>query len=633
MKQQDKRLENLHQQASTLYLQGEYTAALETWRQLLKIDPKDERAREGVRLCELLVQEEGGTLPPESAAPPPPPSPAAQAGQEPGVGFGIGEDLDEELDELDELLGEGGATDWMDKAPQQEAPAAEPAPVQAGPTDQAFPDMSDDDFNLDGADRPANPDTASEIDAAFNFESPAAPSAPQTEAPVVEEPAGAAQPTDASAEELQRRADELMAEALEHYENGQRAEALTVLERLAILDENNAAANTFASHIRAEMEALPGAAAPEALVQPEAGSPEVDLEMTFESSAAAEDLLADPVAEPAPPAPSAPPAPPAQPAAQIDNGMIDFGVPGGDSLGLGGPEGAEPVVEEIEGIAAVAPGGEFDLEDAVISDETADATPAAGAEPAAPAKAKLLMNKWLMIAAIVLLAAGGGYVALQFFGGSGPVETENAALAAPPPLGDLGDIDGGPADPSPTAAANANTPPPAAAVVPAGVLDEVLDRGDAAYEEGNYAAAVLAYNEALKLDPQNEVARRRLEEAGELYRDQKDELEQRALAIQAFNDGDYRNALRLLYRLQPADEAEAQRFERFKFNGWYNMGLRALKGGDCRLARSNLREAQQVDPTDAGMQYAMELSGRCFEGKTDGYFDATRALHLRALDD
>jgi len=137
MEQQDKRVENLHQQASTLYLQGEYVAALGAWRQLLKLDPKDERAREGVRLCELLVEEEGGTVPPSIATPPPPPTPeASEAEPASTVGFGIGEDLDEELDELDELLGDGAATDWMDKPPQ---PPAEPAPSAEAPGSEQAP--------------------------------------------------------------------------------------------------------------------------------------------------------------------------------------------------------------------------------------------------------------------------------------------------------------------------------------------------------------------------------------------------------------------------------------------------------------------------------------------------------------
>ena len=614
MEQQDKQIENLHQQASTLYLQGEYVAALGAWRQLLKLDPRDERAREGVRLCELLVQEEGGTVPPSiSAPPPPPPSEAAQAGTGPTVGFGIGEDLDEELDELDELLSDGAATDWMDKPPQAAAPPAPPAetapPAEAPPaagleqtqdatTEQAFPSIGDDAFNLDGADRPAKPDAASEIDAAFNFESP-----------VPTEPAGPTQPADVSAEQLQLRSDDLMAEALEHYEKGQRSDALTVLGRLEILDPNNQAAKTFANHIRAELEAHSGAPMAEPAAQPEIG----------------EDLLEDPVFEPTTQAPPTP---------QIENGMIDFDSQGAESLGLSGSEEAEPVVEQIEGVSSDASGEEFDVEDAVVSDSPDEADPAGALEPAAAAKAKRPMDKWLMIAAIVLMALGGGYVTLHFFGGSEAGETENAALAAPPLLGDLDDIlGGGPVGSAPTIPADPDPSPPVAATAPPGDLDELLDRADAAYEEGNFAAAVLGYNEALKLDPLNEVARRRLEETGELYREQKELFEQRALAIKAFNDTDYRNALRILYRIVPVDEAEAQRFERFKFNGWYNMGIRALKTGDCRLARSNLREAQQVDPTDPDLQYVLELSGSCFGVKDEIYFGATRSLRLRAIDE
>jgi tetratricopeptide (TPR) repeat protein len=488
---------------------------------------------------------------------------------------------------------------------------------EATGTDPSFPGMSDEQFNLDGADRPAHDETASAIDAAFNFEAPAPPSAPPAAQPWPPQPA-ANHSEDISAEELQGRADELMAEALEHYEAGQRAEALIVLDRLAILDEGNQAAKTFANHIRAELEAQSAAQGHEIPAQPFlAAAPAA----AIDSPEIAEDLLADPVVEPTQEPASA---------AQIGNGMVDFEGEGGESLGLGAPQlvdpDAEPVVEEIDGISTGAAGEEFDLDESDPAEEPALET---------AAKPKLSMNKWLMVAGIVLLAMGGGYVALQFLGGSGgDSEAETTALAAPPPILDVEAIVGGSADPVPTEPADPGpSPAAAAATVPPGYLDEVLDRADAAYEDGDYAAAVLAYDEALKLDPQNEVARRRLEAAGEFYREQKEQLEQRGMATQAFNDGDYRNALRILYRISPLDEAEAERFERFKFNGWYNMGLRALKSGDCRLARSNLREAQQVDPTDKDLQWALELSGSCFEGQTEAYFDAARSLQSRAIDD
>jgi tetratricopeptide (TPR) repeat protein len=611
MEQQDKRLENLHQQASTLYLQGEYVAALSAWRQLLQLDPQDERAREGVRLCELLVQEEGGTVPPVHVEPPPPPKAGASVDDSgSGVGFGIGEDLDEELDELDEMLGDGGSTDWMDKPP--EAPPA----TSGGALDFDLSEAAespDADFNLDAADRPAGgadagqDQTASEIDAAFNFESTAPPEA--AAAP----PDAAALPSNISAEELQRRADELMAEALEHYENGRRTDALSVLDRLAILDENNQAAMTFANHIRAEIEAQsPSPAAP-------AAAPDGE-----------EELLADAVFEPSQEA---------APAPRIDNGMIDLEGQGGESLGLGGPEVPPRPEANAEVQPAAPPSEEFDLGEVAVGESLVDTTVQGEAEPtpapAAGSPPKPRLNKWMMVAAVVVLALGGGYLALQFLGGSSSVESGNTALAAPPPLGEPERPGSGSETPATSKNADPapDSPSNAAATPPPGDLDEILDRADAAYEEGDYAVAVLAYNDALKIDPRNEVARRRLEEAGELYREQKELIEQRQQIIQAFNEGDYRNALSILYRIPPENETEAERFERYKFNGWYNMGLRALKTGDCRLARSNLREAQQVDPTDRDLQYALELSVACFENQDQSYFDATGSMRLRALDD
>ena len=55
-------------------------------------------------------------------------------------------------------------------------------------------------------------------------------------------------------------------------------------------------------------------------------------------------------------------------------------------------------------------------------------------------------------------------------------------------------------------------------------------------ENGNFAAAVLTYNEALKLDPEDPAIQSLLREAGEMYQQQKGSLEQRRMAIQAFND-------------------------------------------------------------------------------------------------
>jgi tetratricopeptide (TPR) repeat protein len=46
--------ESLHEKASEHYLQGEYETALELWRTLRNQAPEDERAAEGIRLCEMM---------------------------------------------------------------------------------------------------------------------------------------------------------------------------------------------------------------------------------------------------------------------------------------------------------------------------------------------------------------------------------------------------------------------------------------------------------------------------------------------------------------------------------------------------------------------------------------------------
>ena len=59
-------LEDLHRQASGHYLKGDFPAAIEAWQAVLQQQPDDERAREGIRLCEQLA----GGFDPETTPPP-----------------------------------------------------------------------------------------------------------------------------------------------------------------------------------------------------------------------------------------------------------------------------------------------------------------------------------------------------------------------------------------------------------------------------------------------------------------------------------------------------------------------------------------------------------------------------------
>ena len=583
---QDNKVEFLHQQASALYLQGEYDAALEAWRQILNLDPHDERAREGARLCELLVQSAGGSVAASRSG-----ASAGAAPSQTAVGFGMGEQLDQELSELDELLGGGRGRDWMD------APSG-----SASPAHEAEPDANALEFDL--GDVPGTGTSAGAAEFHFDVDAPDKPSRETGGAFALEGDDTAARTLDeaggTAAEELQRRSNELMAEALEYYERGEREDALSALSRLTILDEHNEAALNFAAHIRSEMEQL--------------GSP-----ADAAGTADADSLdFTDPATE----------------------DSLDFG------LGDAPPEAPAPFRPAAAGVAAAAPAPpparsvpEESFDDPGFAEELSASTATGKGLPSFPKSSmRMRPNKGLILAASGLLLVGVLYVVYTVLSGpSSSASSEVEASAAPLPVPPLPEDDA-PSDGPPAHAAGDSAPVPAPVAGPLSPearakIDELLNRGDAEFEGTNFAAAVLNYNEALKLDPQNEVARKKLHEAGELFREQKAKADERAAAFKSFEEGDYRNALRLFYRFEAKDAAETQRLSRYKAIGWYNLGVRALLAGDCRLARSHLLESQQIDALDPYLVRAMEMNAACFEGASGTYYESVRGLPIRGLDD
>ena len=107
MQASDQANERLHQQASAQYLQGKFEEALATWKHILASDPEDERAGEGVRLCELLTADGAAAtqaatpaIEPPSADPVPANEPASAAVQEEPLEFEI-PNLEIDLPELE----------------------------------------------------------------------------------------------------------------------------------------------------------------------------------------------------------------------------------------------------------------------------------------------------------------------------------------------------------------------------------------------------------------------------------------------------------------------------------------------------------------------------------------------------
>jgi tetratricopeptide (TPR) repeat protein len=436
---------------------------------------------------------------------------------------------------------------------------------------------------------------------------PAAPAAP-AEAEITGNESGEAtdaSPSEASATELRSRVNELLAEALTHYEQGRKEEALGVLERLFILDEQNDAARALRENIQAELGEQAGAA--EASAQDAPAVPEAAAEPDMEPLSAAQP------AEHEPPPALAPQAPAIMPEAQDEGvGQLDL-----DS--------------EV---------GEFDIDE---SEEDGAEMPslAEAAEKRRTRGKGLSKQSMLVVAAVVVIAAVGGGLAWYFMGGpggsgEGDGSSENAVAQAG---------GGVPVNPVPMEPAQGEPP---ALTQSEGVESQPSDPGSGgsesqqvrglmakaqnAMDKGDYAGAVLAFNKVLELDPTHAEARASLDEAGELYREQKSLNEKRENAYDAFNRGNYRAALQILYRL-PKDE-DGERLNRYMRNGWYNMGLQALRAYNCGSAVTNFKEARDLDPDDHEVLLALDLARTCrFSKNNQAFHDEVRGMAFRGLED
>ena len=120
--------------------------------------------------------------------------------------------------------------------------------------------------------------------------------------------------------------------------------------------------------------------------------------------------------------------------------------------------------------------------------------------------------------------------------------------------------------------------------------------------------------------------------AGERYRERVEIDTKWDEAIAEFADGNYKAALRQFYRLPVRSEADD--VERFKVNGWYNLGVGALQAGSCDIARSHFQDARSIhgDDADAAVLAGLELAKNCDIGSKT-YRRNVDALQIRALTD
>ena len=183
--------------------------------------------------------------------------------------------------------------------------------------------------------------------------------------------------------------------------------------------------------------------------------------------------------------------------------------------------------------------------------------------------------------------------------------------------------------PSQSESTTAETPPPP--TMPSETPAEILERARLAFRDGDYAQAVVAYNQVLALDPNNPAGKEGLAIAGEKYRDQKAYIEKVERAKSAFDNEDYRTALKVFYRLP--DHLDPGKLERWKTNAWYNLGVAALRGGSCTDARTHFGEARAMSPNDPDIAAGIALSRECKQTpKPAGYFEKLGRMPTRSLE-
>jgi tetratricopeptide (TPR) repeat protein len=554
------RIKQLHEQASERYLNGDYQGALQAWRDVLGLDPANEQALDGTSLAAQFVEQA--------------PAPAAQPASP------VENELDQGLRVLDGL----GAATLLHSDDLDGTIDRKPEPERSGaPESEEL---------LEGWETPKSSSAES---ASFGL-APLSHGAPDPSAP------------SAAAAELARRVNDLLNEAKAKAEAGERDEALAILFRLAILDEDN----TEAAQLRSQIES--------------AGASDLDkVERAIIEGVAA--LEAD----------------------KFDEAENYFR----EALGL--VPGHREAQHYLEKVAQRRSQGDEELlspgaaESAPVENAVERATaipmarpqapprsprPAPAADSELPEPALATGGRRFSLRPSRLLVWGGGTVLAlacaafalpRFIGGEAP-STGVPGISRPVPQATP------PTPPGPRAKKATAAPKPAAPADPEAIAKAVasgLARGQALMASGDFGGAVVAYSEALSLDPKNEAARAGFEAAGEQYKASKAEREALNTIKLAFRDGEFTSGLRMAYRLPPSVSKSYS--DGVKVAGWYNLAVVALRAGDCREALSHLDEALQIAPDEDDAKKLSEFASRYVNAVKDrNFLDRVEALAFRS---
>ncbi len=626
-------VEILHQKASESYLQGDYPAALELWRELQAQAPEDERAQEGIRLCEMMspaaTQVDPDTLQGKALEL----DALAQASTRPGV--------------EPDLPGSEPGFDLEAVSAEEAAPGFIPA------GESAETDDDDMDFNLDTS-------ILEEMDDPAGQGEPDAPLEEDVEEVIqqLDSMPNADEAIDAAATaELNKRLDDLLSQARSAFQEDRLDEAQGILARLFVLDENHPEARALEqemeaqaskqvfeiedklaeavqwieqgrleeaeSNLRRVLDLSPGHQEAEhylektlQLMEQEEEEPAGGGNLPLGSL----DGNSSPVEEPGSPD-SIDPAD-----AALCHGVVELDDSTSSSIGLAGGSAA-PDMEEPEEVSE----SEFPAVD------TENAGTVAG-----PPTAGGTGNRNRILLAVLLTAAvlaAGGYFGRNLWQGdagkdaSPGVEAaaegtgaEEKSGAAEAPAGrstrellEQADQLSGTAEPSGAGEIESHSDQ-------AGLVEQARNL----MEAGRFGDAILVWNQVLKNDPAHPEALKGIEAAGRGYREEQSRLEDLRKAEMIFQEGDYSSALKILYRLP--ENLRPDLALQYKVNGWYNLGVIALKAGRIDKSLSHFAEIQALAPEDQEAASLREFATRYKTREKDrAFYRKVNDLEFRDL--
>jgi len=562
--------ESLHQKASEHYLQGDYGEALEVWRTLHNQSPEDERAAEGIRLCEMMSQGQD--------------EPPAETEKDAELDFDMSPEDGEDVPGFDL------DTSILEEMPETELPNA--CTTNEDAVEQVLLDLD----QLPEGSAEAEPPSDDLLDAA-------------------------------AAAELVKRQGELLSEARAAKDDGRMEDATGILARLFILDEENAEARALEAEIqeqnsKAVLEVDNKIA--EAVQWMESGrleDAEANLRQVLDISPGhqeAEHYLEQVLQRMEEVVQDEEPAEEQVADSNMDHGAVHLDTGEAEEIGLGGTvPGMEPSGEPFEDEPVQ------EMESGILGEEDGET----------PARSSGLLSGRNLILAVVFLvmAAAGWYFSRTLLGGGSSEVAPADASFTEQGSGEAGLAGERTTEELIQQADALSRSTEEVSKMAAERIPGLVEQASRQMDASDYASAVITWNQVLELDPGHTGARRGIEDAGRRYREWQSRSADLVRAGYVFEEGDYSSALKILYRLPEDIQPEQVRIH--KVNGWYNLAVISLKAGRIDQAMERFAEIELLDVVDNEAAELQEFAESYLDREKDRtFYQDVNDLTFRSFD-